>query len=86
MAKSNAEKVADQLIQGVSNLNWNQQIFIGHLLEQPPRVQRHIVLAMLAFLRQYKENADNQYLSWRIDPETAEMIQPIDLTGYDQVV
>lgn len=86
MAKTSAEKVADALIEGCSNLNWNVQLFIGYLLEQPPRVQRQIVLAMLAFLRQYKMNAENPHLSWRADPEVADLIEPTDLTGYDQIV
>lgn len=86
MAKTNAEKVADALVEGCSNLNWNVQLFVGHLLEKPPRVQKMIVHTMLAYLRQYKHNAANEHLAWRTDPEVAEMIEPQDLTGYDQIV
>lgn len=86
MAKTSAEKVADALIEACSSLNFNVQLFVGYLLEQHPRVQRQIVVSMLSFLRQYKQNAANPHLSWRIDPETADLIEPQDLTGYDQIV
>lgn len=86
MAKTSAEKVADAIIEGCSSLNWNVQLFVGYLLEQHPKVQRMIVLSMLEYLRQYKANSQNKHLAWRVDPEVADLIQPVDLTGYDQIV
>lgn len=84
MARTDAQKVADALVQGCSSLNWNVQIFVGELLEQPPRVQKAIIMTMLTYLRQYQHNASNPYLNWRTDPDSAELIEAVDLTAFDQ--
>lgn len=90
MAKSYSEKAADGLIQGVVRRDWNPQLFIGYVMEQSKEIQRMIIITALMLLRQYKTNADNEYLTWRIDPEAAEWIsdtdlEPIDLTDHDQI-
>lgn len=89
MAKSHSEKAADGLIQGVVRRDWNPQLFIGYIMEQPKEIQRVIILTVLLLLRQYKTQADNPYLDWRVDPEAADWIadedlEPINLTKFDQ--
>lgn len=90
MAKSYSEKAADGLVQGVVRRDWNPQLFIGYVMEQPKEIQRMIILTVLMMLRQYKSQAENEYLSWRVDPEAASWIsdsdlEPIDLTDHDQI-
>lgn len=85
MARSHSEKAADGLIQGVARRDWNPQLFVGHIMEQPKEVQKILVLTFLLFLAQYKQNAQNPYLSYRVDEEAADWIEPIDLTGFDQI-
>lgn len=84
MAKSPSEKAADGLVEGVNRRDWNPQLFIGFILEQPKDVQKMIVLTVLMFLRQYKQNAANPHLEWRTDPEADSWIESVDLTMYDQ--
>jgi hypothetical protein len=83
MAKNPSEKAADGLIEGVVRRDWNPQLFVGYLFQQPKEVQQILILSFLLFLRQYKANAENPHLQWRVDPEAADWIEPIDLTGYD---
>jgi hypothetical protein len=83
MAKSASEKAADGLIDGVVRRDWNPQLFAGYLFQQPKEVQHMLIITFLLFLRQYKEQGSNPHLHWRVDPEAADWIEPIDLTGYD---
>ena len=83
MAKNPSEKAADGLVEGVVRRDWNPQLFVGYLFQQPKEVQQILIITFLLFLRQYKVNASNPHLSWRVDPEAADYIEPIDLTGYD---
>jgi hypothetical protein len=83
MAKNPSEKAADGLVEGVVRRDWNPQLFVGYLFQQPKEVQQILIITFLLYLRQYKENADNPNLSWRVDPEAADYIDPVDLTGYD---
>jgi hypothetical protein len=83
MAKNPSEKAADGLVEGVVRRDWNPQLFAGYLFQQPKEVQQILIITFLLYLRQYKANADNPHLVWRVDPEAANYIDPVDLTGYD---
>jgi len=83
MAKNPSEKAADGLVEGVVRRDWNPQLFAGYLFQQPKEVQQILIITFLLYLRQYKANADNPHLAWRVDPEAANYIDPVDLTGYD---
>lgn len=87
MAKSESEKVADNLIDGASKLTWNPQLFIGTLMEAPPAIQRIIMHTMIEFIKCYMINARNPHLRYRTDPEAAkyaEEVESLDLTEFDQ--
>jgi hypothetical protein len=83
MAKNPSEKAADGLVEGVVRRDWNPQLFVGYLFQQPKEVQEILIITFLLYLRQYKVQASNPHLQWRVSPEAAEYIEPIDLTGYD---
>ena len=83
MAKNPSEKAADGLLDGVVRRDWNPQLFAGYLFQQPKEVQEILIITFLLYLRQYKSQAANPHMQWRADPENAQHIEPIDLTGYD---
>lgn len=83
MAKHPSERAADGLIDGATRRDWNPQLFVGFLMEQPKEIQEILIITFLLYLRQYKSQSENPLLEWRADPKVAQYIEPIDLTGYD---